>query len=356
MTEEYPYEIHPRRLVSEFSMLWTMHQFFASLQATMLKTDRGLTVDMMELYQRMENWRSAREVVTMPGLQDTAQKLNQARVEISMIDNQLPPAMFRRFFERVPNYDRSLLHQIVRFYITKIPKDGQDRDKLDLLATRLCTYITQTEHGTKVMSAIENTPQVLEEVFPGNAADYPPASIQEATLTSLRRLAKSVSEVRNFNTLIDGRLVTQLRQCKIDLGESFYTPSILTEVILINVIVHNKFQELYGMEQARLRMESARLMRSSLTTGRYPTAGSQDRHPTLGQLIELNLQMQRLIQDFKQEIAARALNDRQTRVNLEDEGLAVTNLVRTVEDALRRSRELVDEIQGRLNRMSQGEE
>lgn len=358
MTQEFPYELSPRRLASEMSILWTMSQFLASLQATMLQAERSLTVDMPDLYRRMEEVRNNTSgEISVVTLHELAQKLNQARIEISMIDIHLPPAMFRRFFERVANYDRTMLHQIVRYYISKSPKNDQDRDKLDLLATRLCTQPVQNEAGLKLLLVLPETNKILEEAFPGNFSDYPSDRIQEATLNTLRRLARSISDVRNFNTLIEGRLVTQLRQNKIELGDNFYLPSILAEVININVIVHNKFQELYGMEQARLRTESARLMRSSLTTGRYVAASTTaPKHPMLAQMGELSLQMQRLMQDFKQEIATRALNDRQTRVNLEDDNMALTNLVRNLEETLKRSRDFMDEIQGRLTKLSSSEE
>ncbi|MBX7219510.1 MAG: hypothetical protein K1Y36_06160 [Blastocatellia bacterium] len=356
MTDEYPYELSPKRLASEMSVLWTVSQFFTSLQATMLQTERSTTVNMRELYQRVEAIRTVPAQIPMVVLAETAQKLHQARIEISMIDLQLPPAIFRRFFERVTSYDRTLLRNIVRYYITKSPKNDQDRDKLDLLATRLCTHFFQNEQGIKVMSVLENTRQLLEDCFPGSAADYPPVNIQEATLLTLRKLARSITEVRNFNTLIEGKLVTQMRQTKIELGENFYTPAILNEVVHINVIVHNKFQELYGMEQARLRMESARLMRSSLATGRHVALGSTPRHPTLTQMNELTIQMQRLMQDFKQDMATRALNDRQIRLNLEDDNMGLANLIRNLEDSLRRSRELMEEVQGRLLKLSSTEE
>lgn len=357
MPDEYPFEPNARRLASELSMLLTVSRFFSSLQATMLQDERALSVDLEEVYRLLEILKAGPSEIEPEALREIIHKVNQARVEIAMLDHALPPSVFRRFFERVATFDRVMLQRIVHYYLRKTPKDDPDRDKLDLLATRLCTYTTQNDQGTKVMACLNEADKLLEEIYPSTESPEPPGQTEEATLNTLRRLARSITEVRNFNALIDGKLVTKLRQCKIELGDAFYMLAVLKEIIRINVAVHNKFQELYGQEQARLRMESARLMRSSMSTGRHVAAGDKPQHhPTLSQMTELTLHMQRLIQDFKQEIAARALNDRQTRVNLEEDGRGLSALVLNVEDALRRAREMMEEIQGRMLKLSNPEE
>lgn len=65
----------------------------------------------------------------------------------------------------------------------------------------------------------------------------------------------------------------------------------------------------------------------------------------LGQLNGLTLQLQQFIQDLKRNLTDQILEDRAARASIEADGSAITLLIGSLEESLKRSRELLGKLQ-----------
>jgi hypothetical protein len=248
----------------------------------------------------------------------------------------------RRFFERAGEFEPDSLKQIVRYYLSKPAKDENDRDKTDLLVTRLCSNSVPSSNNLKLRQVVENLEEKLEELCRSKRTQEL-ESVQTATIGKLRQFSRAILEARSFNNLIEGKLILHLREYKIALGDGFYSPMVLAEIVKVNVAVHNKFQELYYSEQARLRMETARMLRSLKSTIEMNPI-EQPTHPMVAQLNTLTVQMQQFLQALKRDLTDQILEDRVARASIEA-GSSITMLISSLEESLKRSHELLKKLQ-----------
>jgi DNA-binding transcriptional regulator YbjK len=269
--------------------------------------------------------------------------LQQTRASLAIADTRISVSIMRHFFERIGDVEIESLRHIISYYLSKPAKDDNDRDKIDLLVTRFCSFPLPSTNNLKLRQVVDNLEEVLEELC-HNGVTAELESVQMATIAKLRQLGRALLEARSFNNLIESKLVSQLRQYKINLGDALYTPVVLAEVIKVNIAAHNKFQELYYAEQARLRMETARMLRS-LQDSNKQTLLKNSEYPMVGQLSALTIQMQQLLQELKRSLTEQILQDRVARASIEAEGGSITMLIGSLEESLQRSRELLKKLQ-----------
>lgn len=332
-------------LTAELAMVWATSQFFTTLQNIMLEKHVAPDASLAELYARME---ALGEDVSAESsmLVEVQRALQRTRAELAIIDSRITVSIMRNFFERIGDSEEIALKHIVRYYLNKPAKDDSDRDKFDLLITRFCSRIGSGPHNLQQRQVVDNVEDILEELCRTSRA-IENESVQTATITKLRQIARMIGDARSFNTLIEGKLMSLLRDFKIRLGDTFYIPMILAEIIRVNVAVHNKFQELYHSEQARLRMETARMLHSLQVTGKQPRTKDTDNPmgQMVGQLGGLTVQMQQFIQELKKSLNDQILQNRATRASIEAEGSSLIVLISSLEESLRRSRELLTKLQ-----------
>lgn len=327
----------PAELAAEYRELWTVSQFFSVLQRLQLQPERGRTVDLTELGRRIEEMRQLKRTPPYSQLAMLQREVNAARAEVDELDKTIPVGVMRRFFEKLGRFDRAALGEVVRYYLEKEIKSQEDRDKLDLLVTRYGSYRVETNSGYATWRSIDGLAEQLARLMPPN--DEIPVTIREQTLDELRDLRRVVFDVSNFGDLIERKIVTRIRDHKSALGEIFYAPPILADIVELNVAVHNKFQELYHTETVRLQLEADRLTRMQEDVSRLLPA--LDSHRALSELGAMTVQMQQLLQEVKKDIADRLIVNREIRMSVEEEGIPLRTLVATCEEALRNTAEIV---------------
>ncbi|MCS6885925.1 MAG: hypothetical protein RMM17_09915 [Acidobacteriota bacterium] len=333
-------------MAQELAMLLTTCQFFSLLQSIMAEQENTKpNPTLKELQTRMEELSSFETSSDSSILAEVHYLIKRVRATLAMIDGQTTVSMIRRFFERIGESDLQSLKQITKYYMSKPAKDENDRDKIDLLVTRLCSVSVTSDKNMKLRKVIDNLEEEIEQLCRSKrGAEL--ESIQTATVARLQQIGKAILEARSLNNLMEGKLLSQFRDFKISLGENFYSPTILAEIVRLNVSIHNKFQELYYAEQARLRMETARLLRTPNTAN--PPKMVLDfapSHPMVTQLNNLTLQMQQLLHDLKKGLTEQILQNRSARASIEAEGSSLSMLIASLEDSIRRSRELIKVLQ-----------
>lgn len=328
-------------LSAQLAILWATSQFFTSLQNIMLEKQTTSDLGLDELQKEIESLPS-----NISGQEEIIEKiktsLEDTQVQLLLVDSRISVSVMRRFFERIGEADSSSLKHIIQYYFAKPVKDESDRDKIDLLVTRFCSEVTSSANNIKQRQVKENIQEILVAIC-DNQTTTSLEFVQTAVVSRLRQLCRVITDVRSFNNLIEGKLISQLRDYKISLGDMFFVPAVLEEIIRMNIAVHNKFQELYFSEQARLRMETARMLHN-LQTGRHLIA-KDSQNPLVGQLNNLIVQMQQYIQDLRRNLADQIIKDRSLRTSIEADGNSFTLVLNSLEESLLRSKDLLAKLQ-----------
>jgi hypothetical protein len=339
-------EQKPVDLGADFRCLWTVSQFFTVLQRLQLQPERGRAVDLSDLGRRIDETRQQRITLGFSKVSALQREVHAARTELYELDTTIPVGVMRRFFERLGRFDRAALGEVVRFYLTKALKTPEDRDKVDLLVTRYGSYLVDSTSNIAAWRSVDGLAGHLAKLHP-NPTDVP-AITRERTVEDLREMRQIVLDISTFADLIERKIVTRMRDFKVNLGEIFYSPAILAEVVETNVAVHNKFQELYHTEMVRLQLEAERLTRIQQDVHKLLPA--LDSHRALSELGSMTVHMQQILQDVKKDIAERVIVDRNVRASVEEEGVPLRSLVESCEEALRQTSDIVKSLHGALQR------
>jgi hypothetical protein len=336
----------PVDIGAEFRCLWTVSQFFSVLQRLQLQPERGRAVDLSDLGRRIEEARQQRLSLAFSRAAALQREVNAARTELYELDSTIPVNIMRRFFERLGRFDRAALGEVIRFYLVKVLKTPEDRDKVDLLITRYGSYRIDTNNDIATWRSIDGLGEHLAKLHP-NPNDIP-AITRDRTIEDLREMRQLIFGITTFGDLIERKIVTRLRDFKSGLGELFYFPPVLSEVVETNVAVHNKFQELYHTEMVRLQLEADRLTRIQQDVNRLLPA--LDSHRALSELGSMSVHMQQLLGEVKKDIAERVIVDRDVRTTVEEEGVPLRTLVDTCEEALRQTSDIVKSLHSALQK------
>jgi hypothetical protein len=327
----------PVDLAAEFRCLWTAAQFFAVLQRLQLPPERGAPVDLAPVGRQLEEVQQLKRSVAASKLVQVQRGLAEARVEIYALDETIPVPIMRAFFERLGRFDRAALGEVVRYFLTKPTKTQEDRDKLDLLVTRFGSYRVESQTEYATWRSVDALTEQLDRLHP-HIDDFSAAN-SGRILDDLREMRQIIFDIRAFGDLVERKVVTRLHDYKVGLGEAFYLPTVLAETVETNVAVHNKFQELYHTEMLRLRLEGDRLSRLQEDTALLLPA--LESHHALTELGAMTLQMQKLLQEVKKDVADIVIVDRDARISVEEAGVPLRTLVESCEEALRHASDLV---------------
>jgi cell fate (sporulation/competence/biofilm development) regulator YlbF (YheA/YmcA/DUF963 family) len=342
--------VQPADLAAQFRTLWTVSQFFSVLQRLQLQPERGRPVELRDLGRRIEEARQIKRVGSLAKLAALQRELGTARIDLYELDETVPVHIMRRFFERLGRFERAALGEVLRYYIAKPVRSDDDRDKTDLLVTRYGSYRVESASGAPYWRSIDGLGSHLERLRgPGDELS---ATARDAALEELRELRRAVFDVNSFGELIERKLVTRIRDFKVALGDRFFAPSILAEIVETNVAVHNKFQELYQTEMLRLQLESERIARLQEDVGRL--LPSLDGHHALSELATMAMRMQQILQEVKKEIAEHVIVDRNLRVTVEKESVPLRTLVDSCEEALRQTSDIVKSLHGAYQKAELG--
>lgn len=249
-----------------FKSSWTYHQFLQGLQK--LSGDG-------ELGQYATEFQAVYGLLKEVSQHLTAASVERVRGELEMVDRRLQdlnrwliqedakvvPSQLRMFFQRVRNYNESILVQLVKFYLYLRPGVdwGQEHhDKLDFLITKLSEE-AQTPQGPWVLQDHTKARQIfngLWQLVGGQAVGEGEVHERSQHIEELRR---RMLQAESFDKLIDGELIAEYRRFKFQLGRLFFHPEILLAVVETNLALRNHIQQLYRREEQRIVADYQRI-------------------------------------------------------------------------------------------------
>lgn len=180
---------------------------------------------------------------------DLPETLSRLYRWLHLLDLAITPAMLRRAL--TPDTDSEVAEALLRYFVRRREASEVNRDKTDLVATFLYRHPRvpgqweQRGYGLDGSLPLSPFEIALIEIL----ADSDVPSLPEEHVQLLRRfdpLREEIGRFRDFNSLIDSGIISQVRELKTWLEASFYHPGVLATVAAYNAAFGAKFDALFS--------------------------------------------------------------------------------------------------------------
>ncbi len=242
------------RLTDRCRSQWTFYQFLQGVFKHLRGSPCPVDMDFQKFFGRL---RAVADLLANPEtsateqtIQDLSAELDRTSACLLETDNQLPPSLLRRFFDRLKQQDEKILLAVIKFYLDAGHLSEDRLDKLDVLFTRLAEV--PLENG---LSRSRERHEIERLVRPLLQQWHPSSSGErdvEPLLDAVAGLKGEILEIRDFNQLVNGGALDRFRTLKRRLGEQLLDPRLLPAVVDATIALKSRFGELWTLEEPHL--------------------------------------------------------------------------------------------------------
>lgn len=249
------------RLTDRFKSSWTFHQYVSGVFRSLLADPLPYTIDFQKTYEEIKTIGGT----LTPGRAPEALKAINAgemtlgRIAASLLeaDDRITPSVLRRFFEQLKKQDETIVHNLIKFYLYSDAVEGDRRDKLDYLLTRIGER-SLAPHAP-ASEAAEFRERVAGLVGVLRIA-VPPDSEIAQIIRAIRSMQEEIEAVGRFDDLTGKNLLRNARTFKHRIGDLYFHPDVVVAIVGLNVAARNKFLALYQEEEKRVLEDADKLM------------------------------------------------------------------------------------------------
>jgi hypothetical protein len=251
------------RLTDRFKATWTSHQFASGVFGQILGEELPYEVDFKLLFEQIKsagrilNGTYPNEVGTL--LDDLEESLDGASKLILAADARLSPSLLRRFFDRLKRPDDTILAALIKFYLYADAVEGDRRDKLDLLFTRVGEDFHAGREEFVLRESLALRQQIIELVSLLRVAAAPRDEVGRL-IRAIKSIRNGIEAAAAFDDFAERNLLKDARTFKHRVGDLYFDPDVLMAIIEMNVAAKNRFHRLYGNEERRLVEDADKLM------------------------------------------------------------------------------------------------
>jgi hypothetical protein len=247
--------LHARvvRLSDRFKSIWTYHQFASGVYVNLLHAPLPYSLDFRAVYERIRELSGSLAVADPAAaardVDEAERLLDRTSAAVIEADEAIAASLLRRFFEKLKKQDDNIIVFLIRFYLYADAVDGDRRDKLDFLFTRIGEGRDPLEFRERLAAlvAIRATPDApRDEVGP--------------VIGAIRSLRDDILRTGSFDELTERNLLKNARLFKHRVGDLYFHPDVLAAVVELNVATKKRFVELYRAEESRIVEDSEKLM------------------------------------------------------------------------------------------------
>jgi hypothetical protein len=257
--------LHARyiRQSDRFKSVWTYHQFASGVFKNFLNAPLPYSIDFQKIYEPIKRLSGmmtetlATEANSMINAVDKS--LDRAAATLLTADQRIPPSMLRRFFERLKSTDENIVLNLIKFYLYADAVEGDCRDKLDFLLTRIGEEYIEERGEYWSRDSLEFRERVLALVTILHIAEAPQEEVVRL-IRGVRSLRDEIQKATKFEELTDRNLLRNARMFKHAVGDLYFHPDVLLAIVELNVSTKNKFIKLYQVEEQKIVDDAARLM------------------------------------------------------------------------------------------------
>ncbi|HYH05816.1 MAG TPA: hypothetical protein VEK11_02045 [Thermoanaerobaculia bacterium] len=251
------------RLSDRFKAIWTAHQFVSGAFAQLLFRDLPYELDLGSIYDRIKVagrlLHGSYPMEASGALDHIAELLDDATARLLEADAELAPSLLRRFFDRLKHHDDSIVTCLIRFYLYADAVEGDRRDKLDLLFTRLGEDFHEERGEFVVRQSLELRERVIELVSLLRVAAAPRDEVVRV-IRAIGSLREDIASASAFDELGERNLLRDARTFKHRVGDLYFDPDVLLAIIELNVASKNHCLRLYDGEEERLVSDADKLL------------------------------------------------------------------------------------------------
>ena len=251
------------RLSDRFKSLWTYHQFATGVYRNLLRTDVPYHFDFHRTYEQIKavtaklNATEIADAATVITRSESI--LDRATESLLRADDGITPSLVRRFFEKLKRQDDNIIQYLIKFYLYADAVEGDRRDKLDFLFTRIGEDFQSVRGEFSARDSLDFRDRILALVSTLRVADAPSEEVVRM-IRAIRSMRDEILAAETFDDLTDRNLLKNARTFKHRVGDLYFHPDILIAIIELNVAAKNRFLRLYHSEEHRLLEEAEKLM------------------------------------------------------------------------------------------------
>ncbi len=251
------------RLSDRFKSLWTYHQFASGVFKNLLPAALPYRIDFQNTYDRIKaasvtiNSSQVQEAGAAVGLCELA--LDRISTQLLRADEQVSASIVRRFFEKVKRQDESIVLFLIKFYFYADALEGDFRDKLDYLFTRIGEDFVPDRAQYSSRDSLEFRERLISLVSLLRPIDAPQEEVVRL-IRAVRSIRDDVQSAQAFEELTERNLLKNARLFKHRLGHLYFHPDILMAIVELNVTTKNKFLKLYNDEEQRILDDAQKLV------------------------------------------------------------------------------------------------
>ena len=251
------------RLSDRFKSLWTYHQFASGVFKNLLAAPLPYRIDFQSTYDRIKaasvslNASHFQEAGAALGLCELA--LDRVSTQLLRADDQVSASTVRRFFEKLKRQDEGIVHFLIKYYFYADAIEGDRRDKLDYLFTRIGEEFVAGRSEYSSRSSLEFRERIIALISLLRPVEAPQEEIVRL-IRAIRNIRDDIQSANAFEELTERNLLKNARLFKHRLGQLFFHPDILMALVELNVATKNKFLKLYNEEEGRIVDDAQKLV------------------------------------------------------------------------------------------------
>ena len=251
------------RLSDRFKSLWTFHQFATGVYRNLLREEVPYHFDFQRTYEQIKGVTTklnATEIADAATVITRSESiLDRATESLLKADDGITPSLVRRFFEKLKRQDDNIIQYLIKFYFYADAVEGDRRDKLDFLFTRIGEDYQSMRGEFTPRDSLDFRERILALVSTLRVADPPHDEIARM-IRAVRSMRDEILAAETFDELTERNLLKNARTFKHRIGDLYFHPDILIAIIELNVAAKNRFLRLYHSEEHRLLEEAEKLM------------------------------------------------------------------------------------------------
>jgi hypothetical protein len=237
-----------RNYLAEYKLLSSVNDIFTSFdEYQKIKSDLNFDLSILE-----SDVYASLAIPDIEKVEEIKARLVLWRQILEKFDAETPVGKLRHYFEEVGASSLLVLEHLLTFYLTKPSKTTEERDKVDLIVTRLGRMAFYSRENETFLLPSKELKNHLENLFASLDLEIlNPKDFQE-DIALIETERKKLLTIRSLREMLEKQILIKLRNIKMELGDKFFQPLVLTEIVALNVSLHNVFQDLFLAEQSRL--------------------------------------------------------------------------------------------------------
>lgn len=250
------------RLTDRFKSSWTFHQYVSGVYKNLLSDPLPYTIDFQKTYDAIK---AIGEMLTPGRAPEASKTINANEMALGNIsaslldaDDRIVPSLLRRFFEKLKRQDETIVHNLIKFYLYSDAVEGDRRDKLDYLFTRLAEGFSPAA-GEGVRGTPEFREKVTSLVSVLRTANAPEEEVARI-VRAVQSMRDEIEGVTQFDDLADRHLLRNARTFKHRVGDLYFHPEVLVAIVGLNIATKERFLRLYEAEEHRVLEDAEKLM------------------------------------------------------------------------------------------------